>query len=129
MSKTETEAPLQCCLLPLQWPSISASKNSPAMSPPCPGGMKPLYLVSIFDVSFIAFNQKVSCYLSFEAQPPSFVESQFYVILRRQRYRLNHKNALKFTNRPSRFHTLSNDFEFAGWGSVQYLELSEDNIR
>ena len=28
----------------------------------------------------------------------------------------------------SRFHNLSNDFEFAGWGSISYLRLSPDQI-
>ena len=60
---------------------------------------------------------------------PSFAESQFDVILRRQRPRLKENGGLKMTASPSRFHTLSNDFEFAGWGSVSYLELTEDDIR
>ncbi|TDL27804.1 hypothetical protein BD410DRAFT_893978 [Rickenella mellea] len=61
--------------------------------------------------------------------PPSFAESQFDVILRRQRARRVNSGALKFTDSPSRFLNLSNDFEFAGWGTVTYTELSADDLR
>ena len=58
--------------------------------------------------------------------PPSFHESQFDIILRRQRPR----PGLKFTNVPSRFLNLSNEFEFAGWGSLTSCKLtSEDHER
>jgi hypothetical protein len=33
----------------------------------------------------------------------------------------------KFTNVPSRFLYLPNDFEFAGWGSVYHLTLNTDD--
>jgi len=55
--------------------------------------------------------------------PPSFRESQFDIILRRQRPR----PALKFTNIPSRFINLSNDFEFAGWGSLTCITLAPED--
>lgn len=54
------------------------------------------------------------------ANPPSFRESQFDIVLRRQRPR----PILKFTNVPSRFINLSNDFEFAGWGSLSRMQLT-----
>ena len=55
--------------------------------------------------------------------PPSFRESKFDIILRRQRPH----PGLKFTNVPSRFINLSNDFEFAGWGSLSRLALSSED--
>jgi hypothetical protein len=55
--------------------------------------------------------------------PPSFASSQFDVILRRQR----HRDGPKLSNIPSRFLNLSNDFEFAGWGSVYRIQLSHDD--
>lgn len=62
-------------------------------------------------------------------RPPSFAESQFDVILRRQRARTRHDGGLKLTASPSRFHNLSNAFEFAGWGTVSYLELPPEEYR
>jgi hypothetical protein len=48
------------------------------------------------------------------------------VVLRRQRQR----HGLKLTSVPSRFLNLSNEFEFAGWGSVSHVKLSpEDYLR
>lgn len=35
---------------------------------------------------------------------------------------------MKSSTSPSRFNTLSNDFEFAGWGSVSYIELRNADI-
>jgi hypothetical protein len=52
--------------------------------------------------------------------------SQSDVILRRQRTRPKGGGGLKLTKVPSRFSNLSNDFEFAGWGSVSFLTLSEN---
>ncbi|KII92394.1 hypothetical protein PLICRDRAFT_172492 [Plicaturopsis crispa FD-325 SS-3] len=51
------------------------------------------------------------------ATPPSFDQSRFDIVLRRQRPKTG---GLKLTSVPSRFLNLSNDFEFAGWGSVQH---------
>lgn len=56
------------------------------------------------------------------SDPPSFPESQFDIILRRQRPR----PGLKFTTVPSRFLNLSNDFEFAGWGSFSRIQLTQE---
>lgn len=44
--------------------------------------------------------------------PPSFAESQFATILRRQRPR---DTALKISNVPTRYPNLTRDFEFAGY--------------
>lgn len=55
--------------------------------------------------------------------PPSFDESQFDVILRRQRVRPPLGPSRKSTTIPSRFLNLSNEFEFAGWGSFINLRL------
>jgi hypothetical protein len=47
--------------------------------------------------------------------PPSFAESQFATIVRRQRPR---DTALKISNVPSRYPNLLHDFEFAGYKSL-----------
>ncbi|KAH7915894.1 amino acid permease-domain-containing protein [Hygrophoropsis aurantiaca] len=61
------------------------------------------------------------------APPPTFRESQFDVILRRQRMRPR-EGGFKFTAVPSRFLNLTNDFEFAGWGSFFRVKLTSDDI-
>ncbi|KAF5384450.1 hypothetical protein D9615_003405 [Tricholomella constricta] len=58
---------------------------------------------------------------------PSFRESQFDVILRRQRMRPKEGGGLKLTALPSRFLNLTNDFEFAGWGSLVRLTLDKED--
>ncbi|KAH8112836.1 amino acid permease-domain-containing protein [Phellopilus nigrolimitatus] len=63
--------------------------------------------------------------VKYPIQPPSFGKSQYDTILRRQRT----NSPLKSTNSPSRFQSLSGDFEFAGWGIVSYLELSPTDIQ
>ena len=61
-------------------------------------------------------------------QLPSFTDSQFAIILRRQRLRPADNSGLKNSNAyPSRFLNLSNSFEFAGWGSVTRLKLRTDD--
>lgn len=62
-------------------------------------------------------------------QPPSFAESQFDIILRRQHTRNTASGGLKLSSAPSRFLNLSDAFEFAGWGTVSYLELSAENLQ
>jgi hypothetical protein len=57
--------------------------------------------------------------------PPSFRESQFDIILRRQRPR----PGLKINHVPSRFLNLSHDFEFAGWGSITHLQLTPEDLK
>ena len=61
--------------------------------------------------------------------PPSFAESQFDVIRRRQRTRYTQSGGLKVTASPSRFLNLPDDHEFAGWGTVSYLELTDEDIQ
>nr|GAT55555.1 AAAP amino acid permease [Mycena chlorophos] len=57
--------------------------------------------------------------------PPSFTESRFDVILRRQRQRPPEGGGLKQPQVPaSRFLNLSSSFEFAGWGSLIKLKLT-----
>ena len=51
---------------------------------------------------------------------------QFDIILRRQRTRTSGKHTLKAV--PSRFLNLTNDFEFAGWGSIFRIALSRDDL-
>ncbi len=67
--------------------------------------------------------------ISNHGHPPSFAQSQFDVILRRQVCRQTHSGALKLNAAPSRFLNLSNKFEFAGWGNVSYLELSPQDLQ
>ncbi|KAE9408696.1 hypothetical protein BT96DRAFT_1013316 [Gymnopus androsaceus JB14] len=57
--------------------------------------------------------------------PPSFDESQYDIILRRQRVRPPTGPSLKSTTVPSRFLNLSNDFEFAGWGTYSKVQLED----
>uniref|UniRef100_A0A0W0FV04 Putative AAAP amino acid permease n=1 Tax=Moniliophthora roreri TaxID=221103 RepID=A0A0W0FV04_MONRR len=59
--------------------------------------------------------------------PPTFAESQFDIILRRQRVRHLGERALKTTAVPSRFLNLTNEFEFAGWGTFQKLQLEPED--
>lgn len=60
--------------------------------------------------------------------PPTFSDSQYGIILRRQRYRPADNSGLKiYTGIPSRFINLSNAFEFAGWGSIRHLKLSSSD--
>lgn len=51
---------------------------------------------------------------------------QFSIILRRQRTRTLGKP--KFKAVPSRFLNLSDDFEFAGWGSIFRIALSREDL-
>ncbi|KAJ7591514.1 amino acid permease-domain-containing protein [Mycena floridula] len=57
--------------------------------------------------------------------PPSFAQSEFETIIRRQKT----THALKIVNIPSRFPNLDNDWEFAGWGSMRYLELHRSDLQ
>ncbi|RDB17279.1 hypothetical protein Hypma_001728 [Hypsizygus marmoreus] len=61
------------------------------------------------------------------SKPPSFAESQFDIVLRRQRLRPKEGGGIKLTALPSRFLNLTNDFEFAGWGSFMNVTLSKDD--
>lgn len=62
------------------------------------------------------------------ADPPSFRESQFDIILRRQRARPRDGGGLKHAlTTSSRFLNLSSDFEFAGWGSFSTLKLTSED--
>ncbi|KAJ6545327.1 amino acid permease-domain-containing protein [Mycena capillaripes] len=62
------------------------------------------------------------------ADPPTFRESRFDIILRRQRTRPPHGGGLKDTlATSSRFLNLSSDFEFAGWGSFLKLKLTDED--
>ncbi|KAJ7122407.1 amino acid permease-domain-containing protein [Mycena epipterygia] len=60
--------------------------------------------------------------------PPTFRESQFDIIVRRQRTRPQGGGGLKHPSAPaSRFLNLSRDFEFAGWGSLSKITLTADD--
>ncbi|KIJ54334.1 hypothetical protein M422DRAFT_58383 [Sphaerobolus stellatus SS14] len=60
------------------------------------------------------------------ALPPSFAMSEFETIIRRQRTR--HPDGLKTVNIPTRFAGIGREWEFAGWGSLTYLELSSEEL-
>ncbi|PPQ71248.1 hypothetical protein CVT26_010990 [Gymnopilus dilepis] len=61
--------------------------------------------------------------------PPSFRDSQFAIVLRRQRARPPDNSGLKLVSAlPSRFINLSNAFEFAGWGSITRLKLAKADL-
>src|SRR5258707_7789157 len=63
-------------------------------------------------------------------KPPSFSNSQFATILRRQRLRPPDNSGIKhYPTFPSRFIHLTNSFEFAWWGSVTRLKLSDEDYR
>lgn len=59
--------------------------------------------------------------------PPSFHDSRFDVILRRQRMRPKDGGGLKYTALPSRFLNLTNNFEFAGWGTRTKVQLRDED--
>lgn len=61
------------------------------------------------------------------SRPPSFRDSQFDIILRRQRIRPREGGGLKLTALPSRFINLTNDFEFAGWGAFMHITLDKED--
>ncbi|KAF8128644.1 amino acid permease-domain-containing protein [Boletus edulis] len=60
------------------------------------------------------------------ALPKSDDEVQFNIVLRRQRTRTSGKPKLKAV--PSRFLNLTDDFEFAGWGSIFRIALSREDL-
>ncbi|KAF8606430.1 hypothetical protein BDV93DRAFT_594682 [Ceratobasidium sp. AG-I] len=58
--------------------------------------------------------------------PPSFAQSEFETIIRRQRNNTPH--GLKVVSAPSRFPHLDNDWEFSGWGSVSYSQITSEQL-
>ncbi|KAL0094978.1 amino acid permease-domain-containing protein [Phycomyces blakesleeanus] len=62
-----------------------------------------------------------------ERLPPSFAESEFHHIQRRQ-VNTARGTLLKWSEVPSRYPNLSNAWEFAGWGSTYYMELEPSDI-
>lgn len=61
--------------------------------------------------------------------PPSFAESQLHTIIQRQISRPKEGGGLKSSKNASRFPNTPNGFEFAGWGSLEYLQLTEQELR
>ncbi|QRV74785.1 amino acid permease [Ceratobasidium sp. AG-Ba] len=59
--------------------------------------------------------------------PPSFAQSEFETIIRRQR--INTPHGLKVVPAPSRFPHLDNDWEFSGWGNISYSEIANDELQ
>lgn len=58
---------------------------------------------------------------------PSFAQSEFYTIVRRQRRKRD--NDLKMTVSHSRVPHLNAEWEFSGWGSMRYLDISPKDLR
>lgn len=63
------------------------------------------------------------------AAPPSFAQSQLHTIIQRQVPRPKEGGGFKSSKDTSRFPNTPNSFEFAGWGSLEYIELTEDELR
>ncbi|KAL0945974.1 hypothetical protein HGRIS_012252 [Hohenbuehelia grisea] len=57
--------------------------------------------------------------------PPTFESARFDTIIRYQRRNSLNGNNVKLSSVPSRFLNLSNEFEFAGWGSQTHVTLSK----
>lgn len=60
--------------------------------------------------------------------PPSFAQSEFYTIVRRQRRDRGGDN-LKMKVSHSRVPQLNAEWEFSGWGSMCYLDISPEDQR
>lgn len=60
--------------------------------------------------------------------PPPFAQHQWDTILRRQRSRPKDGKGVKSSSIPSIFVNLSNIFEFAGWGTLDNLTLSPEDL-
>ncbi|CEL55150.1 hypothetical protein RSOLAG1IB_01158 [Rhizoctonia solani AG-1 IB] len=58
--------------------------------------------------------------------PPSFAQSEFETIIRRQR--VGGADGRKLVTAPSRFPRVDNEWEFAGWGQVSYKEIKQDRL-
>ncbi|KAN0137458.1 Amino acid permease domain containing protein [Lactarius tabidus] len=58
---------------------------------------------------------------------PSFAQSEFYTIVRRQRRKRD--NDLKMTVSHSRVPHLNAEWEFSGWGSMRYVDISPKDLR
>ncbi|CAE7052581.1 unnamed protein product [Rhizoctonia solani] len=57
--------------------------------------------------------------------PPSFAQSEFETIIRRQRVGGHHK----LVPTPSRFPRVANEWEFSGWGKVLYIEITDEQLK
>ncbi|KAJ1307239.1 hypothetical protein OPQ81_001352 [Rhizoctonia solani] len=59
--------------------------------------------------------------------PPSFAQSEFETIIRRQR--VDDPNGYKLIPTPSRFPRVTNEWEFSGWGKVSYTEIKDERLK
>ncbi|CAE6496372.1 unnamed protein product [Rhizoctonia solani] len=59
--------------------------------------------------------------------PPTFAQSEFETIIRRQR--INGPNGYKLVPTPSRFPRVANEWEFTGWGRVEYTEIKDEQLK
>ncbi|KDN50796.1 hypothetical protein RSAG8_01294, partial [Rhizoctonia solani AG-8 WAC10335] len=57
--------------------------------------------------------------------PPSFAQSEFETIIRRQKVDGLHK----LVPTPSRFPRIANEWEFSGWGKVLYIEIKGEQLK
>ncbi|KAG8746440.1 hypothetical protein FRC11_012703, partial [Ceratobasidium sp. 423] len=58
--------------------------------------------------------------------PPTFAQSEFETIIRRQR--VGGPNGYKFIPTP-RFPRVGNEWEFSGWGKVSYTEINDEQLK
>ncbi|KAH9970461.1 amino acid permease-domain-containing protein [Russula compacta] len=70
----------------------------------------------------------ISASISTRQGPPSFAQSEFYTIVRRQR-RERGGDSLKMKVSHSRVPQLNTEWEFSGWGSMRYLDISLEDQR
>ncbi|KAL5635173.1 hypothetical protein ACGC1H_003014 [Rhizoctonia solani] len=56
--------------------------------------------------------------------PPSFAQSEFETIIRRQKVDGHHK----LVPTPSRFPRIAKEWEFSGWGKVLYIEIKDEQL-
>ncbi|KAB5594854.1 Transcription-associated protein 1 [Ceratobasidium theobromae] len=88
--------------------------------------------VKLFEQCSAGLEQDIEEAIESQA-PPSFAQSEFETIIRRQRN--NNPHGLKMVSAPSRFPHLDNDWEFritllaySGWGSLSYEELAQEKL-
>ncbi|KAG9006649.1 hypothetical protein FRB90_009798 [Tulasnella sp. 427] len=94
--------------------------------PPLPAPLSPRPSRTLFHRRPYLTEQDVEDPDPLHAPPPSFAQSEFETIIRRQRN--NQPHTLKIPNIPTRFPNLDNLWEFAGWGSTSYVELTPQDL-
>ncbi|KZV64688.1 hypothetical protein PENSPDRAFT_656347 [Peniophora sp. CONT] len=89
-----------------------------------PPDMQP---IQEYDEDDIEVNQSLARADVASLKPPSFAQSEFQTIVRRQRHG-GDPDGLKVGHRHERHPHLRNDWEFSGWGSMQYLDVPDSEL-